>query len=109
GDRLLVQGDKSWQGTFVDPELATIAGAVESDGTFTDKGAAHISHHGEKKILKKDLEIAVTNVLRCYRSIYKVVSHTNISPSFAEESDGRITLRSKPLGVILNHFGAGEH
>ena len=109
GDRLLVQGDKSWQGTFDDPELAAIAGAVESDGTFTDKGAAHISLHGEKKILKKDLEIAVTNVLRRYRSLYKVESHTNISPVFAKESDGRITLRSKPLGVILNHFGAGEH
>ena len=109
GDRLLVQGDKSWQGTFDDPELATIAGAVESDGTFTDKGAAHISLHGEKKTLKKDLEVAVTNVLRRYRSLYKVESHTNISPVFAEESDGRITLRSKPLGVILNHFGAGEH
>ena len=109
GDRLLVQGDKSWQGTFDDPELAMIAGAVESDGTFTGKGAAHISLHGEKKILKNDLEIAVTNVLRRYRSLYKVESHTSNRPVFTEGSDGRITLRSKPLGVILNHFGAGKH
>src|SRR5699024_12726394 len=56
GDRLLVQGDKSWQGTFDDPALATIAGAVVSDGTFTDQGEAHITLRDEKKTLKKVID-----------------------------------------------------
>ncbi|MBT9252173.1 MAG: hypothetical protein KM296_00455 [Brockia lithotrophica] len=109
GDKILVMsGESELFGSFHDPDLAFVTGALAADGCLSSVSGgqdAILYLYGEKEQLREKLERAIWAIIDRYFEDKDTAKHNaNFKPVF-KRNGNRLVLSSNVLGKVLQKFG----
>jgi len=102
GDQLLIQQGQGLFGKAHHPELATLAGLVAGDGTFTDTSVCIDLWAPKTSCYATEIEGAISELLHQNQELNTTSTNT---PAFREVGEGKLRLSSAPLARLLASKG----
>lgn len=98
GDQLLIQQGQGLFGKAHHPELATIAGLVAGDGTYTDTSVCIDLWAPKTSGYAEEIKGVIEELLRQNQELNTGSTNT---PAFRESGEGKLRLSSAPLARLL--------